>query len=147
MNLHESFATRETLGTIYRIFESSMFLCLLFEQGETESGWQPTMRPTFLWPAPRMTWRIGWRRSAGSSGHLLVEVSQHTSIVFISWITCWLVDVNEICTASSCAGGWMKYMHSICERATISPPSLLTMCSDPRQNDRMHPLCAETVFN
>lgn len=63
------------------MFQSSMFLSFVFEQGETESGWQATMRPTFLWPAPRMTWRIGWRRSAGLSGLLSVEVSAHTNLV------------------------------------------------------------------
>lgn len=63
---------------------SLMFLSLVFEQGETESAWQPTMRPTSSWPAPRMTWRIGWRRSAGSSGLLLVEVSTRTNLAFSS---------------------------------------------------------------
>lgn len=51
------------------------FFFLFCVQGETESGWQPIMRPTFLWPAPRMTWRIGWRLFEGSYGHRLVEVS------------------------------------------------------------------------
>ena len=47
----------------------------VFDQEETGSEWPLTMRPTFSWPTPRMTWRIGWRPSAGSSGPPSEEVS------------------------------------------------------------------------
>ena len=69
------------MPAIFGMIQPSTFLSFVLEQGETESGWQATMRPTFLWPAPRMTWRIGWRRSAGLSGLRSVEVSMHTNLV------------------------------------------------------------------
>lgn len=69
------------LSIMLRCFFFSLLFVFL-EQEEIESGWQPTMRPTYLWPAPRMTWRIGWRQSGGSSGLHLVEVSMNAAHVF-----------------------------------------------------------------
>lgn len=64
----------------------------LFIQVEKESGWQPTMRPTFLWPAPRMTWKTGWRQSEESSGRLLVEVSTY----YFGFQQLWNEDVEDV---------------------------------------------------
>ena len=62
---------------------------LVFDQEETGSEWPLTMRPTFSWPTPRMTWRIGWRPYAGSSGPPSVEVSMSQYVCVHVFSLCW----------------------------------------------------------